>query len=104
MTDPKIAPRIVDGEPVCSVTKCPSWGDCLGKLFSTSDTLSFDKLVCAPGLRAQRDALQAERDAARLELCDELSMWANEFPVSSDPRTYAAERGWSYLYEKEGTK
>ena len=89
-TTPDIAPRLVEGEPVCSGEECPHYAACEWDCFS----------YCPPGLRRQRDALQAERDAARRELCaaqGALLSGAHVNPAES----YAASRGWAYLYEKE---
>jgi len=75
-TTPDIAPRIVDGEPYCTGTECPAWKvqtlevpNTLGVKWTEtrghcSKGGTFPQAVCIPGLRRQRDALQAERDAA----------------------------------------
>jgi len=61
-TTPDIAPRIVDGEPVCSHHECPSWYDGDHCHLEVHPPQYWD--ACPSGLRRQRDALQAERDAA----------------------------------------
>jgi hypothetical protein len=58
MTD--IKPRIVEGEPVCSGNECPlkiGLGQCAREAYEL-----LEGYPCPPGLRAQRDALQAVTD------------------------------------------
>jgi hypothetical protein len=100
MTD--INPRIVDGEPVCSGEECP----CCEKSHIDKDgTLrvfcnaggtpgSGWTYLCIHGLRAQLDALQAERDEARRRYCEYRSIGRG-----IDAATIAIEEGWAYLYE-----
>ena len=70
-TTPDIAPRLVEGEPVCSGEECPE--HFTGKdafLYVHHHCRRANKLgveihsgdPCTPGLRRQRDALQAEID------------------------------------------
>ena len=119
-TEPKIAPRFVDGEPVCSGEECPRfyWSNVDDQCMSVfcgrgDDLLRFcqsqpEKVPCIPMLRCQRDELREERDAARRELCEEKE-WT-ETRLGSRPcdtmyikhtiEEYAVSRGWSYLYTK----
>ena len=70
-TTPDIAPRIVDGEPVCD-EHCPRFldsDDCgtdcdYCRLDDECDhhAVTDEGGYCIPGLRRQRDALQAEID------------------------------------------
>ena len=124
-TTPDIAPRLVNGEPVCSGTKCrrhPSnqedGPECQQGL--TGDVGD----PCILGLRRQRDALQserdaandayymecrlresttAERDAARRELCEKSAENKRRMAgvIAWRGRDEADVRGWSELYEKE---
>jgi hypothetical protein len=77
--DPKIAPRIVDGEPVCSWIKCPSFRNpgCACEHLPGLGGYIIEGDPCIPGLRAQRDDLAAElrtrteeRDAATEKLTE----------------------------------
>jgi hypothetical protein len=69
-TKPEIRPRFVDGEPVCSGEECPAfpgphkyvWQACV------PNDMVGALVPCIPGLRAQRDALLAERDALAHEV------------------------------------
>ena len=92
MTEQKFAPRFEDGEPLCSGEECPHYAACEWDCFS----------YCPPGLRAQRDALQAERDVSRRLYC------AYRGAAQGDSKRFAPiiayELGWAGLYEKEGTK
>lgn len=95
----EINPRIVDGEPVCSGSACPSHAVTFASvLYGTAQpcwgafTHAGIMPPCIPGLRHQRDE-------ARREMCDEMSEDYNgEFPSASE---YANVRGWAYLYEGE---
>jgi len=113
MTDPQIAPRIVDGEPYCTGAECPAWKT---QTLEVPNTLGFKwtetrghctkggtwpQAVCIPGLRAQRDERTAERDAARRELCDQYTEPKYRFKDETKKdkqREHAASRDWLYLY------
>ena len=97
-TTPDIAPRLVEGEPVCSGSECPYWYPQInGSIAPDNCEHGPTGRLCIPALRAQRDALQAEQDAARRELCAVVAMEAPElYPTQRD---VAASRDWSYLYE-----
>ncbi len=105
MTDPKIAPRIVDGEPCCPGEECPEaapWehGIIQCNLIQYHRTnLVKVNYPCLPGLRAQRDALQAERDSARRDYCEAMADPTSAVTFEITKLDHAASRGWSYLYE-----
>jgi hypothetical protein len=65
MTDNEIRPRIVDGEPVCCETDCPSWRGRHRDGKPPCILKSDSRRPCIPALRAQRDALQAEVEKLR---------------------------------------
>lgn len=119
MTEPKIAPRIVDGEPRCD-KGCPVWTrfECgVPKPRDCSRSWSDDP--CLPGIRRQRDErteerdrwhatarqrllegaeFKAERDEARRELCQVLYV-GHPGSQPHDLAWVAASRDWDYLYE-----
>jgi hypothetical protein len=135
-TTPDIAPRLVDNEPYCTGTECPAWKvqtlevpNILGVKWTETRGYcykggTFPQAICIPGLRRQRDALQAERDAAndayymecrlresttaeldaaRRELCEQAAENKRRMAgvIAWRGRDEADVRGWSYLYEKE---
>ena len=51
-------------------------------------------------LRTQINLLRAERDEARLEVCQLLA----QFPGAGASEGYAEERGWQYLNERNDGK
>ena len=51
-------------------------------------------------LRTQINLLRAERDEARLEVCQLLA----QFPGAGASEGYAEERGWQYLNARDGGK
>ena len=61
-TTPDIAPRMVEGEPVCTGPECSAW---LDDHCAQEETSPEYHTPCAPGLRRQRDALQTEVEKLR---------------------------------------
>lgn len=97
-----IAPRIVDGEPICGEMECPYFlrqiyhrlpyaGDSITDSCQIVDMPLDGKSTCIPGLRRQRDE-------ARKLYCSEKARW-NSRDLS--PERVADSRGWAYLYEGE---
>ena len=65
-TIPDIAPRLVEGEPVCSGEECPACESVVDiyrtLVCSVLGRVAPSGRTCVEGLRRQRDALQAEID------------------------------------------
>jgi len=97
-TIPDIAPRLVDGEPVCD--RGCYFSEHINDGPDGCPMSAFDE-PCIPGLRRQRCALQAERDAARRELCEQAAENKRRMAgvIAWRGRDEADVRGWSYLYE-----
>jgi len=101
MTD--IKPTFVDGEPECSEICAQMSPHPCGEEYPGVG------YPCPPGLRAQRDALQSERDAARREVISWLISERVIIEIGTDEscedfehreeRAWAASRGWAGLYE-----
>jgi len=103
---PKIKYKLVKGEPMCNLGKCPSsytsprpishhyQVSCMagGKPYYPV----YDTTVCAPGLRQQRDD-------ARREICEGIAARdraAGPYESGLTKERNAQKRGWSYLYEE----